>query len=52
MTDTKQKNYRLPTITLEKLKALAKATGLTEVQIVILAIDRMNEKEIKPQKPH
>lgn len=51
MGDTTQRNYRLPTITLNKLKALIEATGMTETQVIILAIDRLTEKEIKPQKP-
>lgn len=47
---TQQKNFRLPTITTDKLKALIAATGLTEVQVVILAIDRLTEQEVKKQQ--
>jgi len=47
---TKQKNFRLPTITTDKLDALIKATGLTEVQVIIIAIDRLTEQELKKQQ--
>lgn len=46
---TQQKNFRLPEITLKKLKALIEATGATETQVVIIAIDRLTEQEIKEE---
>lgn len=51
MGDTTQRNYRLPKITLDKLKALIEATGMTETQVIILAVDRLTEKEVKEVKP-
>lgn len=37
----KQKNYRLPTLTLEQIARLRSRTGMTETQVIIAAIDRM-----------
>lgn len=38
---SKQKNYRLPTLTLEQIANLRDRTGMTETQVIIRAIDRM-----------
>lgn len=38
---SKQKNYRLPTLTLEQIAKLRDRTGMTETQVIIRAIDRM-----------
>ena len=38
---SKQKNYRLPTLTLEQIANLRDRTGMTETQMIIRAIDRM-----------
>jgi len=38
---SKQKNYRLPTLTLEQIAKLRDRTGMTETQVIIAAIDRM-----------
>lgn len=53
MTDTKQKNYRLPPATLKQLEALIAKSGMTEVQVIIVAIDRMTQQELQvtEQKP-
>lgn len=41
---SKQKNYRLPTITLEQIAKLQDQTGMTETQVIIRAIDRMAQE--------
>lgn len=53
MGDTKQKNYRLPTATIKQLEALVAQSGMTEVQVIIVAIDRLAQAELQPseQKP-
>jgi hypothetical protein len=38
---SKQKNYCLPTLTLEQIANLRDRTGMTETQVIIRAIDRM-----------
>jgi len=38
-------NYRLPESTVALLNALAEKLGMTKTQVMILAIDRMAEKE-------
>lgn len=38
---SKQKNYRLPTLTLEQIAKLRDRTGMTETQVIIRAIDQM-----------
>ncbi len=50
MSDTQQKNFRLPDISLQQLKALIEKTGMTETQLIILALDRLAQQEL-PQKP-
>jgi len=37
----KQKNYRLPTLTIEQIAKLRDRTGMTETQVIIAAIDQM-----------
>lgn len=49
MTETQQKNFRLPTITLDQLKALIERTGMTETQVIIIAIDRLAQQEAAEQ---
>lgn len=51
MTDTKQKNYRLPPATLKQLEALTAKSGMTEVQLIIVAIDRMSQQELQSSEP-
>jgi hypothetical protein len=38
---SKQKNYRLPILTLEQIAKMQDRTGMTETQVIICAIDRM-----------
>lgn len=47
---TQQKNYRLPSHTIKQLEALIEKMGATETQIIILAVDRLAQQEIKPAK--
>ena len=42
----KQKNYRLPTLTLEQISRLRERTGMTETQVIIAAIDRMAREHL------
>jgi hypothetical protein len=42
----KQKNYRLPTLTLEQISGLRERTGMTETQVIIAAIDRMAREHL------
>jgi leucyl aminopeptidase len=39
--ESKQKNYRLPKLTLKQIAELREQTGMTETQVIINAIDRM-----------
>jgi hypothetical protein len=41
---SKQKNYRLPALTLEQIAKLRNRTGMTETQVIISAIDRMSRE--------
>lgn len=45
MTDKKLVNYRLPAITINEIKWLAERLELTDIQVVIMAIDRMAQQE-------
>lgn len=44
---TKQFNTRLPESTLEQIEQIAKRTGMTKTQVLILAIDRMAKEQEK-----
>ncbi len=50
MTPKKLKNYRLPDVTLDQLQRLKEQTTMTEVQIVIMAIDRLAQQELPKPK--
>lgn len=41
---TQQSNFRLPTYTNEQIERLVIETGMTRTQIIILAIDRLNQQ--------
>lgn len=43
----KQKNYRLPSLTLKQIADLQERTGMTETQVIIRAIDRMAHEVMK-----
>lgn len=46
MSDLQQKNYRLPSLTIAQLKALVERTGMTETQLIIMALDRLHREEM------
>jgi len=43
----KQLNVRLPEATLKQIEALQQQTGMTQVQILILAIDKLHTEKAK-----
>ena len=47
---TKQKNFRLPFITADQIEYIQEATGMTETQIIISAIDDMARKYSSKQQ--
>lgn len=47
MSDKKQLNVRLPDSALKQLEALREYTGMTQVQVLILALDKLHREKIK-----
>jgi hypothetical protein len=51
MTDaTKQFNVRLPAISQEQVKELEAKTGLTQTQLIIMALDRLHNNECRKEQ--
>lgn len=45
-------SFRLPDGTRDQLRALCKQLGMTQTQVLVLAVDRMAREElIRPQRP-
>lgn len=42
-----QANFRLPTITLSQLESIRQKTGMTQVQVLILAIEKLHSEKVK-----
>ncbi len=47
MSDKKQLNVRLPEATLKQIEELRRKTGMTQVQVLILAIDKLHSEKAK-----
>ena len=47
MSDKKQLNVRLPDATLKQIEELRQKTGMTQVQVLILAIEKLHTEKTK-----
>lgn len=47
MGDKKQYNVRLPEMTLRQIEELRQKTGMTQVQILMLAIEKLHSEKVK-----
>lgn len=47
MSTKKQLNVRLPEATLKQIEVLQQKTGMTQVQILILAIEKLHSEKMK-----
>jgi predicted DNA-binding protein len=45
----KPTSFRLPDSTMEQLRKLADARGMTLTQLIIVAVDRMAAEKLKPK---
>ena len=39
------KNFRLPKVTCDTLASLAERWGVSQAEVIIIAVDRLNQKE-------
>jgi hypothetical protein len=50
MTPKTQFNVRLPDYTIEQIELIQQTYGLTQVQVIILAVDRLT-RDLNPDRP-